>query len=369
MSDDEKKENLISHFSSITGADHARGKFYLESTNWEIQPAIDNFFASDHEELEQDSQPSHSSASSSYAKPKKEAGGFRSMRDIIGRKDDEDEDKHGQKFFAGGSKHSGQMISGPPKKKADPKSMAQDVFDAGKKQGAKTLEEEEKERRQTNSKSFKGTGYRLGETEEDTVTIHGEEIKPTNNQVRQTLVFWKNGFVVDSGPLRDGSSDADRAFIESISRGEIPQELVAKARGSEVDLNVEDRREEDYSPPKMVVKAFTGDGHKLGNPVPDIEPSNKHQTAVASAVMAAVSLDESQPVTTLQIRLAHGSRLTQKFNHCHSIRDVRDFIDSSSPSGSPYVLMTTFPNKELTDDGQTLAEAKLLNAVIVQRFR
>lgn len=34
-----------------------------------------------------------------------------------------------------------------------------------------------------------------------------------------------------------------------------------------------------------------------------------------------------------------------------------------------FVLMTTFPNKELTDDGQSLTEANLLNAVIMQRFK
>ena len=34
-----------------------------------------------------------------------------------------------------------------------------------------------------------------------------------------------------------------------------------------------------------------------------------------------------------------------------------------------FVLMTTFPNKELTDDGQKINEANLLNAVIVQRFK
>jgi hypothetical protein len=30
--------------------------------------------------------------------------------------------------------------------------------------------------------------------------------------------------------------------------------------------------------------------------------------------------------------------------------------------------MTTFPNRELTDDSATLSEAKLINAVIVQRM-
>lgn len=34
---------------------------------------------------------------------------------------------------------------------------------------------------------------------------------------------------------------------------------------------------------------------------------------------------------------------------------------------SSFVLMTTFPNKELQDETQTLEQAKLLNAVIVQK--
>ena len=38
-------------------------------------------------------------------------------------------------------------------------------------------------------------------------------------------------------------------------------------------------------------------------------------------------------------------------------------------SAANYVLMTTFPNRELTDLGQSLADANLLNAVIIQRMK
>jgi len=43
---------------------------------------------------------------------------------------------------------------------------------------------------------------------------------------------------------------------------------------------------------------------------------------------------------------------------------------SSSPGmgARPYALMTTFPNRELADPSQTLEDAKLANAVVVQRF-
>ena len=40
----------------------------------------------------------------------------------------------------------------------------------------------------------------------------------------------------------------------------------------------------------------------------------------------SVSVDSSLPVTTVQIRLADGSRLVGQFNHSHTIADVRRFI-------------------------------------------
>lgn len=52
------------------------------------------------------------------------------------------------------------------------------------------------------------------------------------------------------------------------------------------------------------------------------------------------------------------------------ISDIRLFIVDARPAmaATSFVLMTTFPNKELADESQTLKEANLLNAVIVQRL-
>lgn len=41
---------------------------------------------------------------------------------------------------------------------------------------------------------------------------------------------------------------------------------------------------------------------------------------------------------------------------------------SARPDSRPFVLQTTFPSKELADHNQTVEEAKLQNAVVVQRF-
>lgn len=47
-------------------------------------------------------------------------------------------------------------------------------------------------------------------------------------------------------------------------------------------------------------------------------PSFQQDQAVNEAqAIASVSLDYAQPVTNIQIRLADGGRLVQKFNHTH----------------------------------------------------
>ena len=69
--------------------------------------------------------------------------------------------------------------------------------------------------------------------------------------------------------------------------------------------------------------------------------------------------------------------LPQHLSHVNSINSIllRNYAfltkTSSRPqtAGRHFVLMTTFPNKELTNEELTLEEAKLLNAVIVQRLK
>jgi len=53
------------------------------------------------------------------------------------------------------------------------------------------------------------------------------------------------------------------------------------------------------------------------------------------------------------------------------VSDVRQYLVEARPAmaAREFVLMTTFPNKELTDETLTLQDANLLNAVIVQRLQ
>ncbi|XP_015684594.1 NSFL1 cofactor p47 [Protobothrops mucrosquamatus] len=102
----------------------------------------------------------------------------------------------------------------------------------------------------------------------------------------------------------------------------------------------------------------------MGSSSPSQEAENE------AKARSLITIDETEPTTNIQIRLADGGRLVQKFNHSHRIRDIRLFIVDARPAmaATGFVLMTTFPNKELSDEDQTLKDANLLNAVIVQRF-
>jgi UBX domain-containing protein 1 len=69
-------------------------------------------------------------------------------------------------------------------------------------------------------------------------------------------------------------------------------------------------------------------------------------------------VDESQPTLMLRIQLPDGTRLPARFNTSQTVGDVYDFIERSSSSlnARPWVLSTTFPNKEHEEKGLVLGE-------------
>ncbi|KAF3490315.1 hypothetical protein F2Q69_00056692 [Brassica cretica] len=75
-------------------------------------------------------------------------------------------------------------------------------------------------------------------------------------------------------------------------------------------------------------------------------------------------------ITSIQLRLADGTRLVSRFNNHHTVRDVRGFIDASRPNGSrEYQLLTMgFPPKRLTELDQTIEQAGISNSVVIQKF-
>lgn len=296
-----------------------------------------------------------------------------SFRDLMHEVEEDEDEEEGQRFYAGGSERSGQQIVGPPRKK-NANELVDDLFKGAKEHGAVVVDRAGKAPGETSRQPFAGGGYRLGATtEEQSAYVSGARGSDAAQDVHVVLKLWKHGFSLDDGEQRSYADPANAQFLESIRRGEIPQELRRLARGGQVNLDMEDHRDEDYMKPKPVFKAFAGEGQKLGSTAPHVVSSGSpaQQAENEARASSSVSVDSSLPVTSIQIRLADGGRLVQKFNHTHRIRDIRQFIVDARPAmgATEFVLMTTFPNKELIDEDQTLKDANLLNAVIVQRLK
>lgn len=93
-------------------------------------------------------------------------------------------------------------------------------------------------------------------------------------------------------------------------------------------------------------------------------------SVTAPSPTPSLVVDETQPTTSIQLRLADGTRIVSRFNNHHTVRDIRGFIDASRAS-SPgnYQLQTMgFPPKQLTDLDQTIDQAGIANSVVIQKL-
>ena len=94
---------------------------------------------------------------------------------------------------------------------------------------------------------------------------------------------------------------------------------------------MEDHSQEEYLPTKPKLKVFSGKGNVLGSPTPHtvVAPTSTNEqdkTNNEEKAKEAIPVQSSEPVTTIQIRLADGSRLVATFNHTHTIGDLRKYI-------------------------------------------
>lgn len=143
-----------------------------------------------------------------------------------------------------------------------------------------------------------------------------------------------------------------------------------------------DQHSEKYVQPKKKYVPFGGGGQRLGSPTPGVastraEPAHAPASAAAPAAVATtqaapVDVNESEPTLSLQIRLGDGTRLPARFNTTHTIGDVYSFVTASNSQSQTrsWVLMTTFPSKELSDKSQVLGELSEFKrgGVVVQKW-
>merc|ERR1719242_567041 len=287
---------------------------------------------------------------------------------------DDDSDSEQQAFYAGGSTNSGNMILGPKKKKV---TNVGDFFKAFKEAGAEEVDPSETGASSSRGPAFSGGGFRLGSDETPSAMIGAPSTSASKEDQprRFVLKMWRDGFSVDDGDIRQYNDPQHREFLQSVMKGQIPPELVKEAKGGEVHVDMEDHRDEEFVKPKVKAKPFQGTVNVLGSIAPSVaapEASPSLDPAAAEkAAQQKVNLNEASPVANIQVRLSDGSRLIVKLNHSHTVADLRTYINTARPqySGVTYSLMTTFPNKELTEDTATVSAAGLAGAAVLQRLK
>ena len=198
--------------------------------------------------------------------------------------------------------------------------------------------------------------------------------------VERRLHFWADGFSVDDGPLFRADDPANAAILAQIKQGRAPMSILNVEAGQEVDVKLE-QHSEKYVQPKKKYVPFSGGGQRLGSPTPGVGTSTEQPPAPppsaapssAPATPAGPTIDESQPILSLQIRLGDGTRLPARFNTTHTIGDVYSFVTASNAESRTrsWALMTTFPSKELTDKGQVLGDLSEFKrgGVVVQKWQ
>ncbi|KAK4363230.1 hypothetical protein RND71_018471 [Anisodus tanguticus] len=366
---DAQREELVTTFCDITSSSKPEAHFFLESHNFDLDSAVSSFFDNNTLDENDDLDPTPASTATNLDAQRRSpprtrnpptssrggaAGGIHTFSDmnrrpVTGSGSDTDEP---QEYYTGGEK-SGMLVQDPTKG-----NDVDAIFDQARQHAAV-----EGPPASSGSRSFTGTSRRLtGET------VSAAPQPPES--VTHITTFWTNGFTINDGPLRRFDDPENAPFLESIRKSECPKELEPEDRRTSVRVNLT-RREEDCPVPEKRRALFQGVGRTLGSTcsteqVDSIGAISSFTAAPSPSVGLVV--DQSKPSTSIQLRLADGTRMVSRFNYQHTVRDIRGFIDASRPGESrSYQLQTVgFPPKQLSDLEQTLEQAGLANSVVIQ---
>lgn len=390
----------MERFILITSADKPTADFYLASTNGHLEEAIEQFYASGGENRPSVPKPSADLSplapsrrpppdAANKSKRKNSASNVRSLGDLGDNAESEDEKGYND-YYAGGEK-SGQVVRGPPKDKVE------DLFESARRAGAQQGRPEDLHPLPPSAPSgsrtaFTGTSRTLTGGGDAPPPQHAPSASPgaaaptaAVGPRRIVIAFYANGiFTVDDGEPRQMDDPANTAFMQSIMKGECPAELNDPNSDPTITINVNlVRKDIDYEPPAQPkYKAFSGAGRKLGGAEDEEGDGEDNEGKSAAAAIAKPppsttttgswgGADPLKPKTTIQLRLADGSRLVAEFNLSQTVADIRRFIDTATPGvrsgGGGYRLVTAFPAGQLEDDGATIEAAGLANSVVIQK--
>ena len=378
---------------AITGASRSVALRLLDATKGDLEEAIERFYSDTTAPGPSNVAAAAPAAPTAATRKSSKSGGgsgrkITSLGDLNRDEEDSEDDDHND-YYVGGEK-SGQIVKGAPKH--DDSDPIGGIFEGARAAGAQEGRASDLDPHGGGGdagdgfKAFRGRGRTLAggpasdddghHQEEGDGEGEGEEEEDTHKEKVITIAFYANNiFTVNDGEPRRVDDPANAAFVGAIARGVCPPELDPGDPNIRLAVNLV-RKAEEYTPPEQPrYVAFAGSGHKLssggggdggggaGSTPPPPPPST------STSMVPWEGADPSKPKTSIQIRLADGSRQVAEFNVDHTVGDIRRFIRAARPDmTTAYTLATAFPPSQLQDDTVTIQSAGLCNAVVIQKM-
>lgn len=375
-----ENDQLVQSFVAVTSAPKAVAEQFLQKNNFDLTTAIEDFYAA----AEQSNLDAHTSGQSDKrpqnAKGRSSRSGIRTLRDL--NEDSDNPEDTNTNFFTGGEK-SALQVENPDKDKdkneGHQPSLIERIFQRAQEQMDEPDDRPSAQMEEEQPSHFVGTGFKLGDSNQPLEAIENPFAGARNRpaKVNREIVFWRQGFTVGEGPLQRYDDPENQLVLQELKRGRVPVSMLGVEFGQDVDVSVVKKTEEDYVPPKRKLGGFHGLGHRLGSPVPGESPSVT-PPATGAATEDKLKTEPSKPKdqgtgdSLVQIRFASGKKVAHKFNLSDLISTVYEFVrnhEYNSDSSRAFVLSHAFPVKPIEESlGVTVEEAKLKNAVIVQRW-
>lgn len=388
----------------MTNASTEQATQYLSAHNWDLELATNAYFQdADEAEAEQsnqaaaepavdpnytgprtlDGRPAPQAASSSRAdqkaasQPKKKGIATLGSLGAPHHHDDDDDDDDSDMedddpdsrgdLFAGGEK-SGLAVR-DPQQEGGPRKIISDILAKAKANASRS--DGGAEAGPSRGSRFRGTGVTLGGDGVESRSIPDPlgPPQPNTEPQQRVLHIWQDGFSIDDGELRRFDDPANQVDLAMIRSGRAPLHLMNVQHDQAVDVKLH-QHDTPYTAQPRKYRPFGGEGRRLGSPVPGagneapastgtaVRPAHAATAAASSSPSAAPTIDSSQPTIMLRIQLPDGTRLPARFNTTHTVGDVYGFVQGASVDtrSRPWVLATTFPNKDHTDKDLVLGE-------------
>lgn len=372
---DSDQEQLIAQFVAVTTSSRYLAEQYLGRNNNDLMDAIEDFYANNGK-ASGGSGPSREGPQ----RKKNNSGGIRTFRDINGEEEEGEDKKTNTNFFTGGEK-SGLQVEDPNKdKKKNDRSIIDQIFQRAKEQIDQPDDRPSAQEPEEPIPKFSGTGFKLGSEEQPSEAIADPTAHLPKRPSKETreITFWKQGFTVGDGPLHRYDDPNNESVLNELNRGRVPVSLLDVEFGQDVDVSVFRKTDEDWVPPKRKVGGFHGQGQRLGSPVPgEFTPIPEPAPEAVPASNASEKQDspknEGEGDSLVQIRFANGKKVSHKFNSGDSIVKVYAFVRNhpfNDDTSRAFSLSHAFPVKPIEESSSiSVADAKLKNAVIVQRWK